>query len=123
MDKEKYFACDGIEGRYQKAIAAETAKALMLCCEQEPEFEQAVEQSDKTFHQCLDKIVKGVKGSMSDLETYNKAVKFYFPTAAIHFNMTINLSGDNGYQAPPIKKTEHKSSGLSISLDSMLADL
>lgn len=120
MDKEKYFACSGIKGMYQKAISAETAKALILCCEQESEFEQAVEQSGKTFHECLDEIVKGVKGSISDLEVYNKAVKFYFPTASVHFNMTIDLSGDNGYKPPAITKTEHKPSGLDISLDDLL---
>lgn len=121
MDLEKYFDTKGIKGKYQRAVANETAKALMQFCEQESEFEQAIEQSGKTFHECLDSIVKGIGGSMSDLEVYTKAVKFYFSTATIHFRMTIDLSGDNGHIDPPITITHNKpKSSLSVSLDDLL---
>lgn len=120
MDKEKFFEIKNIKGSVQTAIAAETAKALKLFCEQQPEFEQAIEQSGKTFQECLDAVAKGVSKSISDLEVYNKAVKFYFETAKVHFNMSIDLSGDNGYTPPPITMTECRQSGLTISLDELL---
>lgn len=121
MDREKYFDTNCIKGRYQKAIANETAEALILFCKREPEFEQAVEQSGKSFQECLDSITKGIEDSMSDLKTYNKAVKFYFSTATVHFNMTIDLSGDNGHADPPITMTQSKpKSSLSVSLDDLL---
>ena len=122
MDKDKYFETSCINGRIQQAIAESTAKALILCCEQEPEFEEAVEQSDKSFQDCLDHVAKGVGESISDLDAYNKAVKFYFSTASVHFNMRINLSGDNGYTPPPITMNTNssKSGELSVSLDELL---
>lgn len=121
MDKEKYFDIKGIKGNHQKAIAPDTAKALTLFCEQEPEFEQAIEQSGKSFHECLDSIVKGIGRSISDLDVYTRAVKFYFSTATVHFNMTIDLSGDNGHVDPPITMTQSKpKSSLSVSLDDLL---
>ncbi len=120
MDKEKYFEIKNIKGSKQKGIAMETAKALKLFCNQQPEFEQAIEQSGKTFIECLDAIVKNVGTSISDFEIYNKAVKFYFETAKVHFNMSIDLSGDNGYTPPPITMTECRQSGLTVSLDELL---
>lgn len=121
MDREKYFDTSSIKGRYQKAIANETADALILFCKQEPEFEQAVEQSGKSFQECLESLTKGIKDSASDLKIYNKAVKFYFSTATVHFDMTIDLSGGNGHTDPPITMTQSKpKSSLSVSLDELL---
>lgn len=119
MDLKEYFDVKGIKGKYQRAIAYETAKALMLFCEQEQEFEQAIKQSGKAFQDCLDAVVKGFGAAVSDIEVYGKAVKFYFSTAAIHFNMTIDLSGDNGHADPPITMTQ-KQNSLSVSLDALL---
>lgn len=128
MDLNEYFDCNKIKGRYEQAVAFETAMALKSFCEQEPEFEQAVEQSGKTFQECLTEVCKGVSKHISDLCLYRKAVRFYFSTADISFNMTIDLSGGNGYEAPPITKTDGKpaeakpkeTSGLTISLDDLL---
>ena len=128
MDKKTYFDTKQIKGNYQKAVARETAKALISFCEQEQEFEQAIEQSGKTFQQCLDSACKGIGKSISDLEMFSKAVKFYFSIAKVHFEMRIDLSGDNGYEAPPITKTDSKpiedkpkeKSGLTVSLDDLL---
>lgn len=122
MDMEKYFDTASIKGAVQQAIAESTAKTLLLCCEQEQEFRQAIEQSDKSFQDCLDSVAKGAGRSISDLDAYNKAVKFYFSTASVHFNMRINLSGDNGYTPPPITMTNNssKSGELSVSLDELL---
>lgn len=120
-DLKGYFDTSIIVGRYQRAVAPKTAKALMQFCEQEPEFEQAIEQSGVDFQCCLDKVIKGVGESISDLEVYTKAAKFYFSTAVIHFHMTIDLSGDNGHIEPPITMTQSKpKSSLGLSLDELL---
>lgn len=120
MNTKDYFFYKDIKGQYQKAIAPETAKALTLFCQQEPEFEQAIEQSGKSFQECLDSVCKGIKHSISDLEAYSKAVKFYFSTAEVHFNMQIDLCGNNGFEAPPITITRNNKDSLSVSLDSLL---
>lgn len=117
MDKVKYFDVKHIKGKYQQAISPDTAKALMSFCEQEAEFEQAIEQSDKTFQECLDSVTKDIKQSCSDFEVYSKAVRFYFSTAVVHFNMSIDLIGNNKQADPPITITRNN---LNISLDSLL---
>lgn len=121
MDKKTYFDTSKIKGKAQSVIAGETAKALMHFCEQEPEFEQAIEQSGKSFSDCLNSITKDVSASnagVSDIEIYRRAVKFYFSTATVEFVMNINLSGGNG--AAPAAPAEHKSDVLSVSLDELL---
>ena len=119
MDKE-YFKFTG-KGRYETAVAIHVASALQEFCDQEPEFEQAIVQSGKTFADCLTEICKGIGSSISDLEIYSRAVKFYFPVAAVRFHMTIDLCGDNGAVDPPI--TQHKQDKpepMQLSLDSLL---
>lgn len=109
------------KGRHAQAIAKPTADALMEFCRQEPEFEQAIEQSGKTFDDCLTAITKGIGQSISDLEIYTRAVKFYFPVAAVRFHMTIDLCGDNGAVDPPITMTKQgKPEPMQLSLDSLL---
>lgn len=121
MDLKEYFDTSVIAGQYQQAVANETAKALIQFCEQEPEFEQAIKQSGKTFQECLDYVVKGCGNSISDLDAFKKAAKFYFSTATVHFHMTIDLSGDNGHTDPPITMTQSKpKNSLSVSLDDLL---
>ena len=117
MNIEKYFNA-GIKGLKQKAIASAVREALESFCEQESEFEQAIEQSGKTFQACLDEVVKDCGSCLSDIEAYRRAVKFYFSTASVSFVMQIDLSGDNG--AKPITMTENKSDTLSVSLDDLL---
>ncbi len=116
MDLKEYFSTTGIKGKVQKAIALETGQALRSFCEQEPEFAQAIEQSGRTFQQCLDKVAAGVSGSLSDFEAYSRAVEFYFPGAKVEFRMVINLTGDadNSPELVPEKHT------LSMSFDSLL---
>lgn len=117
MILEEYFNHKTIKGKYQGAVARETANALISFCYQEPEFEQAIEQSGKSFQECLDDAVKGIKSSCSDFEVFSRAVKFYFSTAEIHFNMTIDLIGSNKYEEPPITMTKNS---FEMSLDSLL---
>ena len=104
--------------QYARAVAKPTAEALMEFCRQAPEFEQAIAQSGKSFSDCLTEITKGIGRSISDLEVFSRAVKFYFPVAAVRFHMTIDLCGDNGAVNPPI--TQHKTDAMQLSLDSLL---
>ena len=113
------------KGRHAQVIAKPTADALMEFCRQEPDFEQAIEQSGKTFDDCLTEITKGIGGAISDLEVYSRAVKFYFPVAAVRFHMTIDLCGDNGAVDPPITMTKQdkpvqRETAMQLSLDSLL---
>ena len=110
MDLEQYFDLKAIKGRYQTAVAKETAEALRTFCKQEPEFAQAIEQSGKSYQECLDSVVNGISGNISDLDVYSKAVQFYFPGAKVHFRMEIDLIGDAAEKSEP----------LSVSFDSLL---
>ena len=119
MDRDTYFS-EKLKGDKQKAIASAVREALECFCDQEPEFEQAIEQSRKTFQECLDSVVDKCGSCLSDIEAYRRAVKFYFSTATVSFIMQIDLSGDNGATKPPITMTETKKDTLSISLDDLL---
>lgn len=119
MDKN-YFAFKG-SGKHETAVAVHVASALQEFCDQEPEFEQAIMQSGKTFADCLHSICKGIGQSISDLDIYTRAVKFYFPVAAVRFHMTIELCGDNGAANPPITMTKQdKPEPMKLSLDALL---
>lgn len=65
--------------------------ALISFCKQEPEFAQAIVQSDKKLEDCLKAVIKDVKEGISDIDAYTRAVRFYFPTAGINFKMTVDL--------------------------------
>lgn len=99
--KNEYFKYTGGDSR-GKVIAGPTAEALKSFCRQEPEFDQAVEQSGKTFNDCIKSVLSGIGSACSDLEVFKKAVRFYFPGADIRMSMTINMSGD--------VEAEHKAS-------------
>lgn len=118
MDRDTYFS-EKLKGDKQKAIASAVREALESFCDQEPEFEQAIEQSGKTFQECLDSVVDKCGRCLSDIEAYRRAVKFYFSTATVSFHMTIDLSGNNGAMKP-ITMTESSNDTLSISLDDLL---
>lgn len=75
-----------------KAILPSVIDVLNKFSEQEPEFAQAIVQSDKTIIDCCQHILKGVGSSISDIEVYRRAVDFYFPGADVVFEMKINLT-------------------------------
>lgn len=76
-------------------------------------YAQAVLQTDRTFAECAENAVKGVRESISDIEVYRRAVSFYFKGADVHFNMTIDL-GDGSDSEETAKPP------VSLSLDSLL---
>lgn len=109
MEIDNYFAVKRIKGQIQKIIAPKTAEALKLFCSQSCEFTQAVEQSDKTFQDCLDSVAANInkRSAVSDFDVFKAAAEFYFKGAVIHFDMRIDLG-------------EKPQSDISVSLDSLL---
>lgn len=114
--EENVYFGEKITGQIQQVVAGPTAEALREFGRQEPEFKQAMEQSDKTFQACLDSIAElcDYKDGVSDLDVFRAAVKYYFPTADIRFRMEIDLCAETGAAAKPQKET------LSVSLDELL---
>lgn len=83
-------------GKYDRR--AEVMKKAVLdtvqeFCRQDEEFAQAVAQGG-TFEDCMKAVAQGVGSSISDLEAYRRAVRFYFPGAEIRMTMTIDLVGE-----------------------------
>lgn len=75
---------------YVMAVKKPVYDALVEFCRQDGEFAQAVYQGG-SFEDCLEAVVNGVRSSLSDLEAYRRAVRFYFPGADVRFKMSINL--------------------------------
>lgn len=110
-----------------KAVESATAAALKLFCKQSEEFARAIVESDKTFEDCLNKIVKGVGSSISDFDVYSKAVEFYFPGAKVEFRMLIHMSeyemdesNEDLQPAAAVQSNSKPSESISLSLDSLL---
>lgn len=112
-----------VEGQKEKAMAGAVMAALRDFCRQDEEFAQAVVQG-KSFAECMKQVARGVGNSISDLDAYKKAVKFYFPGAEIRMEMTIDLIGAAGEepagQAAAEKKAAEPEKPKAIKLD--LAD-
>lgn len=92
--------------RYAGVMAEPVRKQLEDFCRQDGEFAQAVAQGG-TFKECMEAVTKGVGSSLSDIEAYERAVRFYFPGARVRFQMTVDLVGDAG-TAKSGTRTERK---------------
>lgn len=103
-------------GKYETAVKNAVMKTICNFCEQNAEFKQAIEQSGKSFADCLKATVKGAGASLEDLEVYKRAVAFYFPGADIKCTMTLDL-GDGGFSN---SNTSTDSGKLQLDLDSLL---
>ena len=80
--------------KMEKAVSSHVAKTLKQFCSNEV-FARAITLSAKTLSECCASIMKGVGGSISDIEVYRKAAQFYFPKAKIDFKMEIQVDGVN----------------------------
>lgn len=98
-------------GKVEKAIAGETAKALIEFCTQSIDFATAV-YNGGSFEECCKAISKGVGGHVSDFEIFRRAVQHYLPTADIKYRMEITA-------AEPAK-TESKVIHIDFDLESFL---
>lgn len=105
-------------GRHETEVKNAVLRTICKFCEQNAEFKQAIEQSDKSFSDCLTATVKGAGASLEDLDVYKRAVAFYFPGADIKCTMTLDL-GDNGFSNSKTS-TEADSGKLQLDLDSLL---
>lgn len=87
---------ESTEGKYDQCAAVmkpAVLETLLEFCRQNEEFAQAVYQGG-SFADCMAAVADGAGSSISDLEAYRKAVRFYFPGADIKYSMTINLCAD-----------------------------
>jgi len=100
-----------VSGQKEGAMKTAVRDALLSFAKQEDEFAQAIVQGGG-FKACMAAVAKGVGGSISDLEAYEKATRFYFPGSRVRFEMHVDLIGDA--QAAPGAGTE--ASGLIIDL-------
>lgn len=118
--KEKLTAelTDAKLGKYETAVKNAVMKTICKFCEQNAEFKQAIEQSGKSFADCLKATVKNAGASLEDLEVYKRAVAFYFPSADIKCTMTLDL-GDGGFSNSETA-TDADSGKLQLDLDSLL---
>ena len=118
--KEKLTAelTDAKLGKYETEVKNAVLRTICKFCEQNAEFRQAIEQSGKSFADCLKATVKGAGASLEDLEVYKRAVAFYFPGADIKCTMTLDL-GDGGFSNSKTF-TEADSGKLQLDLDSLL---
>lgn len=82
-----------VSGRHEEAMKKPVRDALAEFCRQDAEFAQAVVQGG-SFPDCMKAVAKNVGSSISDLEAYVRAVRFYFPGAGVDVKMTINLTAD-----------------------------
>ena len=89
LDQEK----SKVSGQKETAMSAAVMAALKDFCLQDEEFAQAIVQGG-SFADCMKAVAKGVGNSISDLDAYKKAVKFYFPGAKVKMQLTIDLIGD-----------------------------
>ena len=83
----------GSYDRYASAMKGAVCEALDGFCRQDEEFAQAVAQGG-TFEDCMKAVAKNCGSSISDLEAFRRAVRFYFPGADVKFHMTVNLCAD-----------------------------
>lgn len=104
-------------GKYENVVKPYVLDEICIFAKQNSEFAQAIEQSDKSFDDCLKATVKGAGASLEDLDVYKRAVAYYFPGADIKCTMTLDL-GDNGFSNET--STEAVSGKLQLDLDSLL---
>lgn len=118
--KEKLTAelTDAKLGKYENVVKPYVLDEICIFAKQNSEFAQAIEQSGKSFADCLKATVKGAGASLEDLEVYKRAVAFYFPGADIKCTMTLDL-GDGGFSNSETS-TEADSGKLQLDLDSLL---
>ena len=96
----------GIYDRCAAAMKNAVHEALASFCKQDAEFAQAVVQGG-SFEDCMKAVAMGCGSSISDLDAYRKAVRFYFPGADVRFHMSVDLcaSVDDAPEEAPKPKT------------------
>ena len=79
LDAER---ASGKYDKYASAMKSAVCEALDGFCKQDGEFAQAVVQGG-SFEDCMKAVAKNCGSSISDLEAFRRAVRFYFPGADV----------------------------------------
>ena len=89
---------EAAKDRKATAIYSAVLKTLEDFCYQDVRFAEAIMKSAGTLGACCEEIAKGSGNSISDIEVYRKAVKYYFPNAKIEFQMKLVLDQEQNFQ-------------------------
>lgn len=65
--------------RAAKSVQSYVLRTLLGFVDQEPRFAEVVCNTQRTFSECCAAVVNNAGEVLSDLETYRRAVQFYFP--------------------------------------------
>ena len=117
LEKLKKEAAAGKFDRYAAAMKPAVLKALNDFCRQSEVFAEAVAHG-RSFEECMKAVAAGVKGSISDLDAYKRAVKFYMKDAEIRFCMEITT--DRGAAQKPAEQPRERSAAEIIDLSAFL---
>lgn len=97
-----------VSGQREEIMAEAVITAIMDFCVQDEKFAQAVVQGG-TFADCMKAVAKDVGRSISDIDAYKKAVRFYLPEAKVKMQLAIELTGsstdENKTTAEPVTET------------------
>lgn len=96
--------------KYGNAVHTYVANALRDFCNQSESFSKVFYKTKRSFSDCVKEIMKGCGQSISDIEVYRRATKFYFPNSDVSFvmNITTEEEPDEKYinKEPPKERSE-----------------
>lgn len=92
----------GSFGSKEKAMKSSIVTALKDFCTQSERMREKVVEG-RSFEECMKAVAKNVGTSISDLEAYKRAVKYYWPEADVRFQMEIYAEGGGRAEASPAK--------------------
>jgi len=117
LEKLKVEKMSGNYDRYASAMKTAVYEALCGFCKQDEEFAQAVVQGG-TFENCMKAVASNCGSSISDLEAFRRAVRFYFSGADVRFQMRVDLCA--GVEADEEPELAPKPGGKTLDLESFL---
>ena len=100
MDQALNKLAETVSGQKENAMAPSVREALTDFCRQDAEFAQAVVQGG-SVEDCVKTVLKGVGGSLSDLEAYKRAAAFFFPGCVVTMKLTIAMCEHDVVPAEP----------------------
>lgn len=88
-----------VKGQKETAMANAVLDMLHEFCIQSSVFAKAVAEGG-SFADCMSAVAKGVGNSISDIDAYKKAVRFYLPGADIVVKMDIQTAAQSQKEEP-----------------------
>lgn len=95
----------------EKVIHTYVSNTLIGFCEQDKRFAKVLLKTKRTLSDCCKYCLEGVTTAISDIDTYRRAVQFYFPNSEISMNMTIttgDIPDEEYINKEPEKRAEPK---------------